>query len=232
VGQAAVNVAVHTVFSMKILTAVLLASSFSVFSATNASADSCVTPAVPAALSATVSGVDLVLSYAAPQGQAPYRYEVKWNFGAGSFVSPQSSTVKPTTVANAALLGNQRRTTVRVNYSVRAQYECRLSPTTISRPWSAPATATFDVKQIAAPTITKATSTAVGVVRLEVTGAPAGGTLQVIRSGTVVATVPSSASIALTGQPRGMNVRYSVRAIATDGASMPSKEVFVALRSR
>jgi hypothetical protein len=47
-----------------------------------------------------------------------------------------------------------------------------------------------------------------------------------------VATVPSSASIALTGQPRGMNVRYSVRAIATDGASMPSKEVFVALRNR
>ena len=217
---------------MKILTAVLLASSFSVFSATNASADSCITPAPPAALSATVSGVDLVLSYAAPQGQAPYRYEVKWNFGAGSFVSPQSASVKPTTVANAALLGNQRRTTVRVNYSVRAQYECRLSPTTISRPWSAPATATFDVKQIAAPTITKATSTAVGVVSLEVTGAPVGGTLQVMRSGAVVATVPSSAAITLAGQPRGMNVRYSVRGIAVDGASMPSKEVFVALRSR
>jgi hypothetical protein len=220
------------VFFVKILTALLLTSSLSVFSITNASADSCTTPAPPAALAATVSGVDLILSYAAPQGQAPYRYEVKWNFGAGSFVSPQTSSVKPVTVANAALLGTQRRRTVRVNYSVRAQYECRLSPTTISRPWSEPATATFDVKQIAAPTITKATSTAVGVVSLEVTGTPVGGTLQVMRSGAVVATVPSASSFVLTDQPRGMNVRYSMRGIAVDGASMPSKEVFVALRSR
>ena len=53
-----------------------------------------------------------------------------------------------------------------------------------------------------------------------------------IRGGTVVATVPSSASVMLTGQPRGMNVCYSVRGIAVAGASMPSKEVFVALRSR
>ena len=220
------------VFFVKILTALLLTSSLSVFSITNASADSCTTPAPPAALAATVSGVDLILSYAAPQGQAPYRYEVKWNFGAGSFVSPQTSSVKPVTVANAALLGTQRQRTVRVNYSVRAQYECRLSPTTISRPWSEPATATFDVKQIAAPTITKATSTAVGVVSLEVTGTPVGGTLQVMRSGAVVATVPSASSFVLTDQPRGMNVRYSMRGIAVDGASMPSKEVFVALRSR
>ena len=220
------------VFFVKILTAVLLVSSLSALSATNASADSCVTPATPASLAATVSGVDLVLSYAAPQGQAPYRYEVKWNFGAGSSVSPQTSSVKPTTVAKAALLGNQHRRTVRVNYSVRAQYECRLSPATISRPWSAPATATFDVKQVATPTITKATSTAVGTVSLNVTGASVGGTLQVMRSGAVVATVPSASSFVLTDQPRGMNVRYSVRGITVDGASMPSKEVFVSLRSK
>lgn len=226
------NVAEHTVLFMKIFAAVLLASSFSVFSATNASANSCTTPAPPTALTATVSGIDLVLSYSAPQGQAPYRYEVKWNFGAGSFVSPQSSSVKPATIANAALLGNQQGRTVRVSYSVRSQYECRLSPTVISRPWSVPTTASFDVKQLAAPTVTKATSTAVGAVSLEVTGAPAGGTLQVIRSGTVVATVPSATSVALTAQPRGLNVRYSVRSLSADGASMPSKEVFVALRSK
>ena len=65
-----------------------------------------------------------------------------------------------------------------------------------------------------------------------VTGAPVRRYLQVIRGGTVVATVPSSASVMLTGQPRGMNVCYSVRGIAVDGVSMPSKEVFVALRSR
>jgi hypothetical protein len=217
---------------MKILAAALLTCSLSVFSTPTTKADSCVTPEAPTSPTATVSGVDLVLSYAAPQGQAPYRYEVRWNFGAGSFVSPQSHYVKPTTVANAALLGSQKRSTVRVNYSVRAQYECKLSPTRITRPWSAPATATFDVKQIPTPTITKASSVAVGAVRIEVSGAPDGGSLQVIRSGTVVATVPASATVDLTGQPRGINVRYSVRSITADGASMPSKEVFVALRSK